>query len=172
MSGRPLVADGPSVREKVVKVADFAVDGGEAVIITLGLGSCVACILYDAVAQVGGLVHILLPSQTLARERTNPSKFAETAVPMLVDEMKKLGAVPERLRARLVGGAAMFSNLSSPGVAQMGERNIQATRDALKTARIPVVAEDTGLAYGRSVYFHLPRGRVEVRSVQHGIREL
>ena len=170
MSARPVLD--PAVKERIVRVADWAAEGGEAVIITLGLGSCVACILFDAVAKVGGLAHILLPSLTLARDRTNAAKFAETAVPMLVAEMRKLGAVPDRLRARLVGGAAMFANLGSPGVALMGERNVQATKDALKVARIPVVAEDTGLGYGRSVYLHLPRGRVEVRSVQHGIREL
>lgn len=160
------------MKETVVKVADWSVDGGEAVIITLGLGSCVACILFDAVAKVGGLVHILLPSQSLARDRTNLAKFSETAVPMLLTEMKKKGAQPDRIRARLVGGAAMFANLASPGVALMGERNVQATKEALKQAKIPLVGEDTGLGYGRSVYFHLPQGRVEVRSVQHGIREL
>ena len=167
-----MVSDAPRIKERIVKVADWAAESGEGVIITLGLGSCVACILYDATVQVGGLVHILLPSLTLARERTNPAKFAETAVPFLVKEMQALGASPDRLRARLVGGAAMFSNLGSPGVALMGERNIQSTREALKAARIPVIAEDTGLGYGRSVYLHLPKGRVEVRSVQHGIREL
>lgn len=155
-----------------MKVADYAVEGGEGTIITLGLGSCVACILFDPVAKVGGLAHILLPSLTLARDRSNHAKFAETAVPLLLAEMKTLGGVPERMRARLVGGAAMFANLASPGVALMGERNVQATRDALKHARIPVVAEDTGLGYGRSVYFQLPLGKVQVRSVQHGTREL
>jgi chemotaxis protein CheD len=156
----------------VVKVADWAVDNGDTMIVTLGLGSCVACVLFDAVAGVGGLAHILLPSPTLARDRSNPAKFPETAVPLLVAEMKRLGAVPERLRARLVGGAAMFANLASPGVALMGERNVLATRDALKTAKIPIVGEDTGAGYGRSVYFHLPHGKLEVRSVQHGVREL
>ncbi len=170
MIARPLLD--PAVKERLVRVADWAAEGGEAVIITLGLGSCVACVLYDAVAKVGGMVHILLPSQTLARDRANLAKFAETAVPLLVKEMLALGAVSDRLRARLVGGAAMFANLGSPGVALMGERNVQATKDALKVARIPVIAEDTGLGYGRSVYLHLPRGRLEVRSVQHGIREL
>ena len=155
-----------------MKVADWAVEQGEAVIMTLGLGSCVACVLYDPVARAGGLVHILLPSHTLARDTTNPAKFPETAVPLLVGELTKLGATRERLRARIAGGAAMFANLGSPGVALMGERNVVATKEALKVARIPVVGEDTGLGYGRSVYLFLPAGRVEVRSVQHGVREL
>lgn len=155
-----------------MKVADWAVEGGEAMIVTLGLGSCVACVLYDPVARVGGLAHVLLPSHTLARDRNNHAKFPETAVPLLLGEMKKLGAVPERVRARLIGGASMFANLVAPGVAMMGERNVIAMKEALKVARIPVVAEDTGKGYGRSVYFHLPGGKLEVKSVQHGVREL
>jgi chemotaxis protein CheD len=160
------------VKERIVKVADWAVEKGEAVIATYGLGSCVACVLHDPVAGVGGLAHVLLPSPTLARDRSNPAKFPETAVPLLVEELVRLGAVKERLRARLVGGASMFARVGAPGIAVMGERNVEATREALKVARIPLVAEDTGLDYGRSVYLHLPGGRLEIRSVQHGSREL
>jgi chemotaxis protein CheD len=160
------------MNEIVVRVADVAAARGEAVLITLGLGSCVACVLHDPVAGAGGLAHVLLPSKTLARETANPAKFPETAVPLLVQKLVALGAEPERLRARLVGGAAMFANISTPGVALMGERNVQAMRDALKVARVPVVGEDTGKDYGRSVYFFLPQGRLEVRSVLHGVREL
>lgn len=157
--------------ERIVKVADWAV-AKEGAIVTLGLGSCVAIVLHDAVSGAGGLAHVLLPSTTLARDRTNPAKFPETAVPLLVEALGKLGAGRERLRARLVGGAAMFANLASPGVAQMGERNAMAAKDALKAAHVPLTAEDTGADYGRSVYLHLPSGRLEVRSVAHGTREL
>lgn len=156
----------------MVRVAEAKAAGAGDVLTTLGLGSCVAIILHDPVARVGGLAHVLLPSATLSRDRTNLARFPETAVPWLVRELTGLGADPQRLRARLVGGASMFANLSAPGVAQMGERNTQASRDALKAAHIPLVAEDTGRDYGRSVSFDVGAGRVEVRSVQHGSREL
>ncbi len=155
-----------------MRVADLAAEAGEARLVTLGLGSCVAAVLWDPAVKVGGLAHVLLPSRTLARDQSNPAKFAETAVPLLIERMAALGASPFRMTARLVGGAAMFANISSPGVAQMGERNVQAVRDVLQAARVPVTAEDTGKDYGRSVYFEVASGRVEVRSVQHGIREL
>ena len=160
------------MKERVVRVADWAVEKDEAMIITLGLGSCVASVLFDPSTGIGGLAHALLPSPTLARDRSNLAKFPETAVPLLIEEMVKLGAVRERIRGRLVGGASMFSNLASKGVALMGERNVQASREALKKHRVPLVAEDTGSDYGRSVYFHVPSGKLEVRSVTHGIREL
>jgi chemotaxis protein CheD len=160
------------VNEIVVKVADLQAARGDATLLTLGLGSCVACVIHDPVAGAGGMAHVLLPSKTLARDHANPAKFAETAVPLLVERLLALGAARERLRARLAGGAAMFANVASTSVAQMGERNVLAVREALKQVRVPVVAEDTGQGHGRSVYLFLPDGRCEVRSVLHGVRQL
>lgn len=160
------------MKERIVKVADWAVEKGEATISTYGLGSCVACVIDDPVAGTGGLAHIMLPSLTLALDRSNAAKFPETAVPLLVDALLKLGASRDRLRARLVGGAAMFGKVNSAGFALMGDRNVTATRAALKLAGIPVVAEDVGMDYGRSVNLHLPACKLEIRSVLHGTREL
>jgi chemotaxis protein CheD len=160
------------VRERLVSVADWAVDHGDAVLVTLGLGSCVAVVLYDPETTVGGLAHLLLPSQSLSQDRDKPAKFPETGVPFLVERMREAGAVQRRLRARMVGGASMFANLSSPSVSSVGERNVHAARQALERAGIPVVAEDIGQDYGRSVYAFLDSGRVEVRSYAHGVRVL
>ena len=151
------------MKDRIVKVADLAAEAGETRLVTLGLGSCVAAVLWDHTVRVGGLAHVLLPSRTLARDQSNLAKFAETALPLLVERMVALGASPFRMSARLVGGAAMFANIGSQGVAQMGERNVQAVRDVLQALRIPVAAEDTGRDYGRSVYFEVASGRVEVR---------
>ena len=74
-------ADGSDVR---VKVADYAVRRGEHVIATIGLGSCVAIVLYDRDTRTGGLAHILLPSQAMSRETANPAKFPETIVPLML----------------------------------------------------------------------------------------
>ena len=111
-----------------VKVAQAAVGGPEDTLVTLGLGSCVAILLHDAEARVGGLAHVLLPEPALSRDQGNHSKFATTAVPALVQEMARLGARPGRLKARLVGGAAMFQTLMVPGSLNMGARNIIASR--------------------------------------------
>lgn len=153
----------------MVSVADWAVDRGDAVLVTLGLGSCVAVVLYDTESTVGGLAHLLLPSPSLSQDRDKPAKFPETGVPFLVERMREAGAVQRRLRARIVGGASMFASLGSSSVSSVGERNIHATRQALERAGIPLLAEDTGKDYGRSVYAFLETGRVEVRSYAHGV---
>ena len=159
------------ILEVRVKVADYAVRGGGHVIATIGLGSCVAIALYDRDSRVGGLAHILLPSPAMSRETSNPAKFPETIVPVMLTEMRKLGAsASARVSAKIVGGASMFGQLVSGTGINVGERNVAATRDVLASAGIPLLAEDTGLDYGRSVYFHLDDGRVEVRSLKKGDR--
>lgn len=157
-----------------MKVADWAVDAGDVVLVTFGLGSCVAVALHDPVARAGGLAHLLLPSPTLARDRSNPARFPETAVPLLLEELAKVGARRERVTARLVGGASMFGAPSAGlgggtvGPSGMGERNVAAARQVLKAADVPVVAEDVLQRHGRSVYFFLGDGRIEVRTVARG----
>ena len=154
-----------------VKVADYAVRRGVHVIATIGLGSCVAIALYDRVTKVGGLAHILLPTRSMSRETSNPAKFPETIVPVMLEEMRRLGSSPSAaISAKIVGGASMFGQLSAGSGINIGERNVAATRDVLAAANIPLLAEDTGLDYGRSVYFHLDDGRVEVRSLRKGDR--
>jgi chemotaxis protein CheD len=149
----------------LVRVGDWAADRGPGVLVTLGLGSCVAIMLYDRVVRVGAMAHVLLPSSTLSRDHKNPAKFPETAVPFLVGQLTALGAEPRRLTGKLAGGASMFAQLMAPGTVHMGERNVVAARLALQAAGIPIVGQAVGGERGRSVRFHLGDGRVEVWSV-------
>ena len=153
------------MKEVIVKVAEWAAERGDGVLVTLGLGSCVAIMLHDAEARAGAMAHVLLPSKSLARDSTNRAKFPETAVPLLIERLKELGADPRRLVAKLAGGASMFGQLVTPGTIQMGERNLLASRSALRAAAIPIVRESVGGERGRSIRFHVKDGRVEIRSV-------
>jgi chemotaxis protein CheD len=156
---------GPAVKESIVRVADWAARRGAEAIVTLGLGSCVAIMLHDPGVQAGAMAHILLPSRSLARDTTNPAKFPETAVPFLIEQLQALGADPRRIVAKLAGGASMFAQLMTPGSVQMGERNLAATRNALRAAAIPLAGEAVGGEAGRSVRFFVADGRAEIRSV-------
>lgn len=151
--------------ERIVRVADFAVGRDRGILVTLGLGSCVAIMLHDPEVGAGGMAHVLLPSRSLAKDVSNPAKFPESAVPLLIERLCALGAARTRLVAKLAGGASMFAALMSPGTIQMGERNAAAARDALRRNDIPLVAEAVGGERGRSVRFHVRDGRAEVRSV-------
>jgi chemotaxis protein CheD len=156
-----------AAREVRVKVADYAALRGTGVIVTVGLGSCVAVTLHDAKARVGALAHVLLPSDGLSRETGNRAKFAATAVPLLVEAVRKLGG-RGALTAKVVGGASMFAQLLPTGGINIGERNAEAVLRALAEVHVPVVARDTGGDFGRSVFFHVDDGRVVVRSLKRG----
>jgi chemotaxis protein CheD len=159
-------------RELLVRVADLRAGVANDVLVTVGLGSCVAILLYDAEARVGGLAHVLLPSPALARRDANPAKFPQFAVPRLLELMAAEGARSDRVTARLAGGASMFATLAPPGTVQMGERNLVAARQALSSHGVPLVAEAVGGDYGRTVRLRVSDGRVEVSTVSHGIQHL
>jgi chemotaxis protein CheD len=158
--------------EIIVKVADLRFGTGQDILVTIGLGSCVAIVLYDATARVGGLAHVLLPTPALSRQDSNPAKFPQTAVPLLLEQMGQHGASIRRISARLIGGASMFSGLGAPGTIQMGERNVVASRQTLHQHGMAIVGEATGGDFGRTVRLWVADGRVEVSSVAHGVQTL
>jgi len=164
---------GPVVRGRDIQVAiaDCAVARDDARLVTIGLGSCVAIALHAPAERAGGLAHIMLPNAALSTDHTRPGKFAGSAVPHMLEQLRGLG-VTGRVEARLVGGASMFEPLLPIGSIPLGSRNVVAARAACAAAGISVVAEDTGGGHGRSVYFDVQDGRLLVRSVAHGDRAL
>jgi chemotaxis protein CheD len=161
-----------SGRELLVRVADLRVGTADDILITQGLGSCVAILLHDAEARIGGLAHVLLPSPALSRPDANPAKFPQSAVPHLIELMIADGAQSRRISARLAGGASMFAALSPPGTVQMGERNLVAARQVLRQHGVPLVGEAVGGDFGRTVRLSVRDGRVEVITVARGVQQL
>lgn len=155
-----------------VPAGAIVVTSGTETLMTVGLGSCVAVVLDDPIARVGGVAHVVLPGSTRGERPGQPGRYATSAVPLLVERVVAGGGRRERLRARLVGGATMFPELMSPGTSSLGTRNLAAVRELLEEYRIPVIGEETGGHHGRSVAFRPADGRVVVRSVRGGGVEL
>ena len=134
---------------------------------TLGLGSCVGIAIRDPMTKIGGLAHIMLPDSTAMRNgQQNIAKFADTGIEELVRQMEKLGAKRIRMVAKIAGGATMFAfQGSNAGVGQVGDRNVEATKAKLKEMKIPILAEDTGANYGRTVIFYPETGEFHIRAV-------
>lgn len=153
-----------------MRIAHHAVATGHSRLVTIGLGSCVAIAIHDRAAKVGGLAHVLLPDASLGRAVENRARYASSAVPLLLEEMRALGATGPHV-ASLVGGAALFGPMLAFG-GSVGARNVVAARVALTAARVPVLAEDVGGESGRTVSFDVFTGKVRVRSVRGGEHEL
>ena len=138
-------------------------------IVCLGLGSCVAIILYDPVARIGGVAHVLLPKSPIKCD--NEGKYADTGTRKLVKEMLNHGAKKERFVAKLVGGAQMFPNLNL-AIANIGRENSMTIRNVLRELMIRIVAEDLGGNRGRSAYFNTSDGHVIIKTAFEPVKVL
>jgi chemotaxis protein CheD len=127
---------------------------------TIGLGSCIGLTMYDPMLKVGAMVHIMLPESAGRTDR--PGKYADTAVPLLVNDLNALGCKNGAIIAKMTGGASMFEYFGTNF--NIGERNAGKVRALLKECHIHLAAEDIGGKIGRSVTF-LPGldGRVTIR---------
>ena len=147
-----------------IGIADLNVARPSDTLVTYALGSCVGICLYDQVAKVAGLSHILLPSSAQIPGNTTPMKFADTAIPMLMVKMQALGARPNQLKAKIAGGAQMFASSGNASIANIGERNTAAVKATLQRLRIPILAEDTGSNYGRTLLFDADTFTMTIRT--------
>ncbi len=159
------------VREKIiVGIADLVVVHNPAVLVTIGLGSCVAVSFRDPVAKFGGLAHILLPAIEESKNKDNPLKFADTAIENAVGIMLQMGCARNRIETKIAGGASMFN--SKEADMQIGTRNVEAVRRKLKDLKLPIIASDTGGNYGRTVEFDIASGVMHVKSAFNGNKEI
>jgi len=135
------------------------------VVSALGLGSCVALVMHDPAAHVGGIAHVLLPAAP-ADAAEGAVRYGDRAVSTLVRRLTECGASPDRLRVWLVGGATMFPDLMPPGRPSIGVRNVEALRAALTSAGMSPVAEAVGGEVGRSVHLDVGLGTVTVATAR------
>ena len=148
----------------IVGMADGKVSNErDSLLITYALGSCVAVALHDPLASIAGMIHYMLPDSTLdkAKAAERPWMFADTGIPMLLNQLKTAGAVPRRMKVYLAGGAQV---LDAGGFFEIGKRNYLAARKLLWKAGVLVQAEDVGGSNSRTVSLQLETGRFVIRS--------
>ena len=154
-----------------IGIGDLKVCKKPDILVTYALGSCVGICLLDSTAGVGGLSHIMLPDSTAGVNGASaPMRFADTAIPLLIREMEKLGASRGRLRAKIAGGATMFAIANDKF--NIGDRNVAKVKEMLAKERIPILAEDTGADYGRTLFFYPETGVMEIRAATRGTKML
>ncbi len=136
-----------------VGIADYAICKAPDMVTTIGLGSCVGVVIYDQFTKTCGLIHVMLPDSTRIRANSNKAKFADTGVPLLLEELKKKGCSGRGLKAKIAGGAKMFEFTTNNNATNVGDQNVEMVLAQLKKLGIPVVAKDVGLNFGRTVLF-------------------
>ena len=151
----------------VVGMADLRVAKNPDVLTTLGLGSCVGITLYDKTQKIGGMAHVMLPTYK-GFEGQTIAKFADSAIIELLNQVTRLGASRNALVAKIAGGAHMFGRSQNNDIMKIGERNIKASLAILSQLRIPVQANDTGGAHGRTIELYTDSGSLKIRTVGLG----
>jgi len=145
--------------------------GGD-VLAALGLGSCVAVCVYDPRVRMGGMIHVVLPSSAIGREREGQAKFADLGVPRLVAAMVKEGGSRQRLRLVMAGGANVLSSMNHGSALDIGSRNVAAVLAALETEKLSVWKSDVGGKTSRTVRLSVASGTVRVKTLRMGEKVL
>jgi chemotaxis protein CheD len=141
-------------------------------ITTLGLGSCVGVVLYDSTRKISGMVHVMLPDSTKIKNNENLAKFADTGIDELIRRLVEIGASKISLVAKIAGGAQMFAFNSNNDMLRVGDRNVEATKEKLNSLKIPILAEDTGANYGRTIEFYPQTGELIIKSVGKTLKKI
>jgi chemotaxis protein CheD len=124
------------------------------------LGSCVGVVLYDRIARLGGVAHVVLPESRGATEQLG--RFADTAIPALISDIDRALGRPSRgrLSAKLAGGASMFQ--AGPAL-NIGQRNCEAVERILAELGVKIEAKDVGGDAGRHLTLDTRSGIVTIR---------
>ncbi|HIJ68492.1 MAG TPA: chemotaxis protein CheD [Deltaproteobacteria bacterium] len=145
---------------RVIGVADMALsDSPEELLITYSLGSCIAVIIFDPLAGVGGMLHYMLPESSLDPEKAkkNPCVFADTGITHLFKNSYLMGAKKEHMVVKTVGGAQI---LDPNGIFNIGTRNYLAMRKIFWRNNVAIAAEHVGGENNRTVRLEMDTGRV------------
>jgi len=160
------------VNNVVIGIGDCQVSkDADSVLVTYALGSCIAVIIHDPVASVGGMLHFMLPESSLdpVKAEKNPLMFADTGIPILFRSAYQLGADKKRLAVTVAGGAQM---MDTQGTFNIGKRNCLAMRKILWKAGVLVQAEYLGGMVSRTVRLEVSSGKVMLREAGQPEQEL
>jgi len=148
-----------------IGIADYGISASPDILRTI-LGSCVGVCLYDPELTVGGMCHIMLP--TYRDGSVSFKKYADSAIPLLLEDMEVRGGNRSRFTAKIIGGAKMFNVSEKSIMGEIGNNNIGKVREVLKSLNIAIIAEDTGGNYGRTIDFYLETGEVKIKAMYRG----
>jgi chemotaxis protein CheD len=154
------------VKTRAVGIGEWVVsDDADDLIKTYALGSCVAVLIYDTKLSIAGMIHIALPDSAVdaQRARNLPGYFADTGLPVMIEEMKRRGALRGSVWVKLAGGASV---MDPGGFFDIGKRNILAAKRILWGSSLGPLAEDTGGNLSRTVSLAVAGGETTISSGQ------
>jgi chemotaxis protein CheD len=150
-------------RELSVGIGELKI-GKRALLEAYGLGSCIGVVLFDRSTGISGIAHILLPGAS----QNGETKYAETAIEKMLEDMIKQGARKSKIVSKFAGGANVFKQINLE-ILKIGTRNAISVEETLKQKKIPILAKDVGGEVGRSVMFNPLDGSMIVKYTKGGL---
>ena len=139
--------------------------------VILGLGSCIALILYDSEKHLGVMAHLMLPRRPNTEFKDALDlRYIEDAVPFLLDIMRLHDA--KKIEAKVIGGATLFKELLAKDRDSIGMRNVKSVIKELEKQNIPISKSAIDREHGRTVIFNHYTGKIEIRSYKAGTEEI
>lgn len=123
------------------------------------LGSCVAVCLHDPERRIAGMNHYLLPR---GPRGSDSLRFADVALPRLLERVLGAGASRGALQAKVFGGARILARGTAPR--DLGAENVVAALNFLEQEGIPIVARDTGGTRSRKLILQSADGVVWLKT--------
>lgn len=154
-----------------INISDYKIGKSPDTLMTLGLGSCVGIAIYDEKNKVGGLSHIMLPDSRQFKRDIKVQKFADLAIPQMVEEIKSKTKT-SKLVAKIAGGSSMFNFPDRYPENSIGYRNVIAVEKILNELKIPLLASNTGGKIGRTMIVDLDTFTVSIMTANREIISL
>lgn len=149
------------MKEIIACPGEIVVMQGDCIITSYALGSSLGICMYIADSKIGGFVNSILPSGDIAHK---DSKYVKDGIVMLYDKLCEKSQARESICAKIIGGASLFMLPDNRWEYAVGKANIDAAHETLKQLQIPLLSEDVGDVYGRTIHFHLDDGMVYIET--------
>lgn len=150
--------------KQIVGVADMKVSNNlEESIITYSLGSCIGLVIYDPAVKVGGILHYMLPESSIDKTKAaaRPYMFADSGIPRLFKTAYSFGAVKQRMKIYVAGGAEI---LDQSGFFNIGKRNYLALKKIFLKNNVMITQQDVGGNTNRTVRLEIRTGDIYVKT--------
>jgi len=155
-----------------VPLASYSLAESPDVLASYGVGSCVVVALFDPGTGLAAMAHVMLPGRGEEKKSLPPAMYSDQAIEGMLEDLLRSGGVRERLVAKIAGGAQMFVFPSGSKDNSPGQRNVETVIEKLSREGIPLIAKDVGKNYGRSVEFYTESGRMLIKTISEGIKEI
>ncbi|RPI78040.1 MAG: HDOD domain-containing protein [Desulfobacteraceae bacterium] len=162
---KPSLTGTPYKITHAVPSGSFVVSNRKPERLTAYLGSCVGVTLWDPVAQLGGLIHLLLPEPAGSNTSFQPETYAATGLPLMIKELAQKGASPDRLEARMAGGALVGPVSADDLTLDIGGRTVEIAEQILSREKIKIIQVETGGFFACSLTLDLSNGQGRIEPI-------